>query len=41
MNPSRRALIAGMAASSLLPATHAWAQAWPQRAHPNPAQALA
>lgn len=31
MNPSRRALIAGMAASGLLPATRAWAQAWPQR----------
>ena len=31
MNPSRRAVLAGLAASSLLPATRAWAQAWPQR----------
>ena len=31
MNPSRRAVLAGMAASSLLPASRAWAQAWPQR----------
>ena len=31
MNPSRRAVLAGLAASSLLPSTRAWAQAWPQR----------
>jgi len=31
MNPSRRAVLAGLAASSLLPASRAWAQAWPQR----------
>ena len=31
MNPTRRAMLAGMAAATMLPATAARAQAWPQR----------